>query len=861
MATQVLIARPFEPSIWRQDDKVKVKPLPKLNYVRSRDFDTKHIALNLKFGWEKEQTFGVEEFTFSPLKPNFRVLNLDAGFMVFNSVKLKNGGVLKYSHDEKKENLRIELDREYGVSDEITIVIDYQTKGGPAARSLGFGGGGGLTFVQPTKDDPSRPWQIWAQGESEYNKYWFPSFDYPNDFRTTEMRATVKKPLMVIGNGELVSTKDNGATRTFHWKMDSPYTNYLTSIVVGEYAEVRGKYQDIPVSTYLYKGWKNQGAISVSRLPKMVKFFSEKLGVKYPYKKYAQTIAREFGGGMENITATTMTEGLIHDARTELDSDTDGLQAHELAHQWFGDYVTCRDWSEIWLNESFATYMDALFVEESKGKDAFLWENRGNQNAYYGAWRQGNRHPIVTKYYANPDAVFDTYAYPRGGAVLHMLRKQLGDKNFWRALGHYLKSNANQPVSTEDLRIAIEESTGQSMDAFFDQWLYKMGHPVFEVSKKYDATKKQLTMSIKQVQKKDMTSLYPQVKYFQTPVEIEIANAKGTRIETVFIKPKAENTFTFNVDSDPLLVDFDNEGTLIKELTFKKTVRELLYQMKNDKDVIGRNWAMSELTKVAKKPTTPAPEKALVVSSIADAGKTDSAWQFRREAIRNVRSIVAPRSRGNLAAPVALKLDSGILSALLEATKDKKSSVRAEAISFLGDTQDSKYYQNYRTALMSDKSYTVIDRAAVAIAKTKNPEAYFVLRKIAQTDSWKNRVQIAGLNGLAELGDKRALDLGFKYGTDNSAPSSLRAAGTRIVAAAGKDDPRTFPLIFGNFKKAFDSGRFQGMFDGINALVQLADPRGQEAFDMLKKKYKDQANLMGFINSLEASFKKAIAEK
>ncbi len=855
---QSVFARPFVKPIWQTDDKTKVKPLPPLHYIRSRDFDTKHIALNLRFNWEKEQTFGVEEFTFSPLKSDFKRLVLDAGYMTFNSIKLNGGSELKYKYDEKTSKLTIFLDRAYKYGENVTVVIDYQTKGGPAARSLGFGGGGGLTFIQPTKEDPNRPWQIWSQGESEYNKYWFPSFDYPNDFRTTEMKVTVKKPLRVIGNGKLLGVRNNGATRTFHWKMDSPYTNYLTSIVVGEYVEIKGKYQDIPVSTYMYKEWANEGAISVSRLPRMVKFYSEKLGVKYPYKKYAQTIAREFGGGMENITATTMTEGLIHDARTELDRDSDGLQAHELAHQWFGDYVTCRDWSEIWLNESFATYMDALFVLESKGKDAFLWENRGNQNAYYNAWRQGNRRPIVTKYYANPDAVFDTYAYPRGGAVLHMLRKQLGEANFWRALGHYLKSNANQPVSTEDLRIAIEEATGQSMDAFFDQWVYKMGHPVFEVSKSYDAAKKQLSMSVKQVQKKDMTSLFPQVKYFQTPVDIEIRTASGTRVETVFIKPQTENSFTFDVDSKPVLVDFDNEGTLIKELRFEKSVRELLFQLKNDRDVIGRNWAMNELVKIARKKETPAPEKAIVVTSVLEASKTDPFWRIRRAAIRNLRALVAPPANRTQAVDSPVKINATTTKRLIDSTRDAKSLVRAEAISFLGETKDPAHYAIYQRALTSDKSYTVIDRAAVAIAQTKNPGAYSVLRKLAQTASWKNRVQIAGLNGLAELGDQRALDLGFKYGADDSAPSSLRNAATGIVASAGKGDPRAYPLIFGNFKKAFDAGSFQAMFSNLNALIRLGDPRGQEAFDMLKKKYKDQSGLMGFILQTEKRFKDAL---
>src|SRR6185503_15934657 len=253
-----------------------------------------------------------------------------------------------------------------------------------------------------------------------------------------------------------------------------------------------------------------------------------------------------------------------HDARTELDSNSDGLQSHELAHQWFGDYVTCRDWSDIWLNESFATYFQAMWDEHHLGQDDFLYSDvKANQDAYLVAWRQGKRRPIVTKNYANPDSMFDTYAYPRGGAVLHMLRLTLGEENWWRAINYYLHKYANQPVDTEQFRIAIEESTGQAMDWFFDEWLYKMGHPVFRVTQTYDSAAKALSLSVEQVQTADSSSQFPQVALFQMPVNIEISAAAGTRVERVQILAKKQQTFTFKVDSKPSLVNFDYHGTLI----------------------------------------------------------------------------------------------------------------------------------------------------------------------------------------------------------------------------------------------------------------------------------------------------------
>ncbi|HYE65456.1 MAG TPA: M1 family metallopeptidase, partial [Pyrinomonadaceae bacterium] len=471
-----------------QTQTLKPRPLPPTQYIPSRDYDMRNITLNLRFDWEREQALGTATITFAPLTSNLRSVEFDAAYMTFSSVQLSTGTPLQYQTDVSREKLRINLDRPYQPKDLLTVVINYHTNGVTTDSGAGAQFGRGLTFIKPTPADPKRPRQIWSQGETEYNHYWFPCYDHPNDFATSEMIATVEKPLMVISNGSLVETKNNpDGTRTFHWKMDQPHASYLTSIVVGEYAPVEASYAGVPIITYVYPHEVEEGKITAARLAEMMRFFSEKTGVKYPYAKYAQTVVRGFGGGMENITATTMTDQMILDARAELDDTQDGLQAHELAHQWFGNYVTCRTWADLWLNESFATYFQAMWDEHHLGLDDFLYRNvKGNQDAYHAAWSQGIRRPIVTKNYSDRDAIFDVYAYPRGGAVLHMLRKTLGEDNWWRAINYYLNKYKHQPVQTEQFRIAIEESTGQSVDWFFDEWLYKMGHPIFRVTQDYN---------------------------------------------------------------------------------------------------------------------------------------------------------------------------------------------------------------------------------------------------------------------------------------------------------------------------------------------------------------------------------------
>lgn len=831
-----------------------IKKLPPIHYVRSRDYDVRHIALDLKFDWNKEQVLGTAQITLAPLVPDLKTISLDAGLMTINAVKLTDGKALAFQYDEKESRLNVTLDRVYRIGEAVSFTIDYRTTGEIVPNTLGFGGGGGLKFIKPGTDNPNRRRQIWTQGETDYNRFWFPSYDSPNDFRTSEIKATVEKPLIVISNGKLLETKDNGDdTQTFHWKMDVPYANYLTSIVVGEYAEIKGEYQGIPVSSYVFPNEAKEGAATTKKLPAMVKFFSEKTGVKYPYVKYAQTMAEGFSGGMENITATTMTPTMIYDERELLDTDSESLQSHELAHQWFGDYVTTREWSDIWLNESFATYFQALWHEESKGRDYFLYSDiRGNQQSYIAAWNQGQRRPIVTKNYTNADALFDAYAYPRGGAVLHMLRRHLGDELFFKSVNHYLVTNANKPVQTEQLRIAIEETTGQSMDWFFDQWLYKMGHPVFEVTQSYDEAKKQLVLNVKQTQKIDLKNEYPQIEFFQTYVDVEIDGD----VQRVWIEPKAENIFTFNAAQKPQLVNFDYEGTLIKEVKFEKPIDELIYQLKNDKDVLGRAWALNRLTDRRKANNTTDAEKGKILTALNQTIAGEPFWAIRRDAVQAVTGAggFAPPN-----APPPPVFDQATIGVLTGATKDKHSLVRAAAISSLGLLKDAKYAEIFSAAL-GDQSYGVIDAAAIALANTKDARAYEALNKLVETNSWKDRVRIAGLRGLAVLSDKRSLDLGFKY-ADKTYPPTVRSTALGIVAATGKGDARAFPLVFENFKKSLADNDFQSIFNGFSSLIRLGDPRGQEAFDLTKDKFKANQNILGFISQLETQFKKALEEK
>ena len=854
----------FESRSFAEETKAEKKKLPPVNWTRSRKIDIKHIAIDLRFDWAKKQAYGATAVTLAPIDSTNRI-TLDAALFTINSVTSQNGMPLKFEYDssDKNDNLKITLDRVYRAGEDVTVKIDYRTNwvNMPDPNNLNGSNGKGIRFFEPTSNDPNRPREIWSMGEPEANRYWFPGYDSPNDFRTTEFTATVDKKLMAISNGSLVETKDNiDGTRTFHWKMDTPYANHLTSFVIGEYVDVKQNYEGIELHNFGYPNEAEAVAATVERLPDMVKFYSEATGVKYPYSSYSQVSVQDTQWGVASNMLSAQTENMIDDERTHADYFYlwDGLEAESLAHQWFGNYLTCRDWSQIWLSRSFAHYFDGLYNEHKNGHEEFLlWHVLGDQNTYLADWNSGARHPIVTKNYEDTlGFTTDNYSYVRGASVLHMLRKHLGEENWWKTIKHYVRSNANKPVSTEDFREAVEEASGEPMDWFFDQWLYRMGHPVFEVTKNYDKAKKQLTLNVRQTQKIDSNDEYPQVEFFEGKVEIEVDG----RIEPVWLEPKAENVFSFASSEQPKLVNFDYGSTWIKEIKFEKTLDELLYQLQNDKDVLGKRWAIDELAGLAKNEKTSAADKAKIYSGFRNAILSKVYWRLRQAAISQLQSLLAPATETK---PVPL--DEATITMLLTVIKNEKSWNRAAAINFLGMTQDPKYTDVYLNAF-NDISDRVINTAAAALGKSKSPRAFDALAKLVNKPSWKNQSLMSALNGLKQLGDPRGFDIAFKALSDAKLlrwrlPTppvwDFRIVAAETIVVLGKGDA-AYPLIFGRFKKSMDENDLSGIFNNTLLITKLADPRGQEAFELLKAKFKDDAYIMTTINAYETQFNEAL---
>lgn len=526
--------------------------------TRERNFDVQHYVIRSKFDRQNKMYFGDSSIVVKPLREGFNVLNLDAAGMKFESVKLgdENGQTLQYKQSGDK--LTVNLDKAYAPTDTITVRFKYSTK--PQK---------GVYFVDELIEDGKvvRGAQVWTQCEAEEARHWFPSYDAPDDKATSEQFITIPKNETAIANGELVEKTENAdGTATYHFKMPLPHSTYLTSMIAGSYVKTEEKYKDVPLSYYVYPGMESIIPKAYGKTTDMMKIFEELTGIAYPFNKYDQTMVANFNfGGMENVTVTTMADTEIFAANNDFGKElVMDLVSHELAHSWFGNLVTTKNWSNLWLNEGFATFMEAAYREKLKGREDYIRKVRGDaMRAMSDDVSSLDRHPLLRPNAPTDDSLFDPTTYNKGGAVLHILREEIGDQAFWKGVNLYLTKHKFANVETIDLKNAMEEASGKDLTWFFEQWIYKAGFPRLNVRQVYNPTAKRLTLTISQVQKAD--SITPSA--FILPMDVEILTAAGNSEEKIQINKRSQ-VFTFQVKGKPTKINFDkNEKIPLKLVT------------------------------------------------------------------------------------------------------------------------------------------------------------------------------------------------------------------------------------------------------------------------------------------------------
>ena len=725
-------------------------------FARSKDYDLQHSKIALRFQPEQKKVMGDVTHSLTLLRDGLENISFDSVGLQIESVHINKGGA-KFATTESK--LAVTLPKGAKAGAKFDVEIKYQ--GTPSK---------GLYFILPDKDYPNRPLQVWTQGESEDTRYYLPTYDYPNDRLTTETILTVPASWLTISNGKLIGVTDaSDGMKTWTWRESQPSSTYLFTVVAGEFVEVKDSWRNIPVTYYAPKDRGDRLRLSYSRTPAMIDLFSRKLGVDYPWEKYSQAMVDEFvAGGMENSSATTNTAESLRNPKLvpEYEQNEDPLISHELAHQWFGDLVTTKDWGNIWLNEGFATFMETVWAESHFGKDTAdydRWEATRQWFAMHSLYDK----PIV-RYNFEESEEFDGNAYGKGGWVLYMLRRQLGEDAFYAGLKHYLEVNRGKNVMTPDLTKAMEEATHTNVDAFFQQWIYGAGAPNFEVSYAYDEAKKQAALTVKQTQKRE-----GHVGLFNVPVDVEITTAGGPKLYPIHVTQESE-VFTFPSDSAPLMVLFDKGTQILKSAQFKKEKKELFYQLKNAGEVGDRADAAEALAKLKGDDE--------VAAALGDALRNDKSSGVRR---------TAASSLGELGGAPASKQ---LLDALNTA---KEPWVRGSIVLALENFKDdAAVVARLQTVAREDSSYRARGAALRSIGRIKGAGAYETLVAAVNSDSPDGFLRDAALNGLGALGDDKAVPLLREWAAPGKDMDSRQAA-IGSLARLQKDNKELTQVIAG----------------------------------------------------------------
>ena len=519
------------------------------DFNRKQTYDVLHYLIETSFDRASKVVNGDTTIFFKPLAANTSAVEFDQVGLNFKTVTL-GGSDTPLKFRTAGERIIVTLDKPYGPNDTVTVRMVYS-----AVRPKK-----GAYFVEPLVEGgvEKRSAQIWTQGEADEHRHWFPSFDFPSDKATSEQIITTDKAFTVIANGELLDKKENAdGTSTWHYKMPVPHSSYLISFVIGKYAKIEEKYKDIPLAYYVYPGSEAIVPKAYGNTKEMMRIFEELTGVPYPYNKYDQTIVAAFNfGGMENITATTMADTEIFAANVDfLRGNIEDLVSHELAHSWFGNLVTTRNWAELWLNEGFATFMEAAYREKMYGRKDYLRmviqdaEEFKAENATLP-----KNHGLFNLEAKNVAGLFDHagVTYSKGGAVIHTLREQVGDANFWKAINTYLNRHKFGSVETTDLKDVMEETSGQKLDWFFDQWVYGLGLPKLTVTPVWNARTRALSLNVTQTQ--PPTRLVAAA--FRLPMDIEFTVAGESVIEPLDITKRTQ-VFTYKIASKPTAIRLD----------------------------------------------------------------------------------------------------------------------------------------------------------------------------------------------------------------------------------------------------------------------------------------------------------------
>ncbi len=765
-------------------------------YAPDKAVDILHIKIELGFDLPRKGLVGRCTTTLSPLADGLTKLELDCAELTVDAVADGEGRRLAFDHDGARLTVRFPRPLHKGVAAD--VVVAYH--GRPRA---------GIYFTGPSKESPRKAVQVWTQGQDEDSRHWFPCFDYPNEKATSETLVAVPESWTVVGNGQLLSVTHDKKRRekVWHHRMDVPHVSYLISVACGEFVKVEQTWRGRPVQYFVKPGLEALARRAFARTPDMLEHFSERFGVEYPYPKYSQVVVEDFiFGGMENISATTLIDRCLPDARAALDYEPDDLISHELAHQWFGDLVTCKDWSHAWLNEGFASYAEVVYREHWKGEEDAA-RHRLDQMAAFLERDKAVRRATVTREYALPMQLFDAHIYEKGGLVLHMLRRLLGETDFWACVKAWLETYAGQTVQTEELIALITRVTGKNLEWFFDQWVFGAGYPELEVKASWDEDHRSAVVTVDQKQKLDGGK-----GLFRLPVTLRFHGKKKTEERAVEVA-EAHHQFTFPLEERPEFIRFDPGCQLVKKTTLKMSLAMLKAQLERDPDWTGRAEAAHALA---------AEGSAEAVEALAAALGRDPFWGAAVEVAAALGENGSVAARDALAGGLAIQ----------------NPKVRRAVAKALGRFQDEAAARALAPVARKDPSYFVEAEANLALGATRHPSGFAVLAASAKKESHVDVVRAYACAGLARLRDDRAFPILRACAAPGGRPQGRMGAMRALAALARGRDPQR-DIVRQELESCLRDPDFFAKMGALQSLEILDEPSAAEAVDNLRSREVD----------------------
>ncbi|MCB1278506.1 M1 family metallopeptidase [Prosthecobacter sp.] len=611
-----------------------VKIIPGRKYARDRRADILHLKLDVTPDFAKRTIAGTATIRFKPIALPLTTLELDAVDLKISKITAEGASVAE--HEVTNDKLIITFAKAVAPEEEAAVAVTYSAQ--PEH---------GLYFRTPEMGYKEGDTQVWSQGEAELHRFWFPSYDYPNERFTSEVICHAPKGMEVVSNGTLKSqTPEAGDRVAWRWLQDKPHVNYLIAMACGYFHKLEDKAGKLPLALLVPPSHAAQAANAFTDTRKIIEFYQKEIGVPFAWDKYYQVYCLDFlAGGMENTSCTFEAADMLFNSDMEQLRSLHGLDAHETAHQWFGDLVTCRDWSHLWLNEGFASYYTILYEEQKLGLDAMnhsLWHEAQQ------VFQSNDTRPIVWRDYGDPMQQFDSRAYPKGAWVLHMLRSQLGADLYRKCIQTYLQRHRNGIVRTEDLQDVIEEVSGLSFDQFFDQWLFHGGLPELKIDYSWDAGSKLARITVRQTQK-----LSDQVRLFRLPLPVGFTIAGQNKpLQFKADVSKDVEDFYFSLPAQPELVRIDPDYTVLAKITFTPPGPMLDKQLQSD--VIGRLLAISTLDHRG-------------IDKLSKALRDDAFYAVRSEAAKALAKIAEPEARAALIAGSSGQKDARVRRAVVQA--------------------------------------------------------------------------------------------------------------------------------------------------------------------------------------------------